>query len=637
MNKVILKYLTLDNFKGSLKVTIPFNESITKISGVNGVGKTRIFDAFTWLLFGKVTKDRTDFDIKDTANSERNRQEHIVEGQLNDIILKRIFKEKWQKERGAAEATFKGNTTDYFINGVPKTLSEYNQTVNEICDEQTFKLITNPMFFNSLKWEERRKVLFKIADCPSDTVLMEQNEQFTELVQIVTGRKLEDFKSELAAKKKPIKDELKQIPSRIDEVSKSLLPELEWKTIETDIQSKEKQISNIDLQIENANKSNDNLIKENSKIQTQINELTSKKFDIERKIKEISNIKFNEINQEIIEKQGQQKQIKSQIKELNTQIEQNEIRIKNGQAETLKLRTEWANENEKELKFNDNEFICPACNRPFETSDIEAKKTGMFTFFNTAKQKKLQDISELGKKYKSNTDKLIDENKEFDVQIRIKESAIKLIKVPEPLKQNELNFTKNEEWKKIVAEINESKSKIKTITEINNNDLKTQKFNLQSEVDGLKVQLNSKSLRDNQLERINELKRSEKTLAQSIADIEKKEFKIQEFTAFKINSISDKINSMFITCTWDLFRTLVNGNIEECCDCMVHGVSWHTNLNQGHKVKIGIEIINVISHFYNISTPIFIDNKESLTGDLDSESQMIYLIHDENQHTLKIE
>lgn len=52
-----LKKLILENFKGIKQLKIDFS-NVTNIFGDNGVGKTTIFDAFTWLMFGKDSTDK---------------------------------------------------------------------------------------------------------------------------------------------------------------------------------------------------------------------------------------------------------------------------------------------------------------------------------------------------------------------------------------------------------------------------------------------------------------------------------------------------------------------------------------------------------------------------------------------------
>ena len=71
MKDLILKKIQLTNFKGIRNLCVEFDEQMTTISGANGIGKTTIFDAFTWVLFGKDSDDRKQFNIKTLDQSGR--------------------------------------------------------------------------------------------------------------------------------------------------------------------------------------------------------------------------------------------------------------------------------------------------------------------------------------------------------------------------------------------------------------------------------------------------------------------------------------------------------------------------------------------------------------------------------------
>src|SRR5690606_35241887 len=166
MKSILIKTLLIKNFKGLENLKVNF-ESITDIFGANASGKTTIFDAFTWILFGKDSQDRKDFEIKNTKNLDLNRQDHEVECVLlidnDETVIKRIFREKWVKQKGALEPTFVGNETLFYWNELPLKQSEFQQRINLLLDEKIFKLITNPLAFNSMKWQERRAILIDIA------------------------------------------------------------------------------------------------------------------------------------------------------------------------------------------------------------------------------------------------------------------------------------------------------------------------------------------------------------------------------------------------------------------------------------------------------------------------------------------
>ncbi|MDA6131042.1 ATP-binding protein, partial [Escherichia coli] len=87
-----------------------------KVYGDNATGKTTLFDAFIWLLFDKDSQNKKEFSIKTLrSGKEIHNLEHEVEGVflLDDkqLILRKVFTEKWTKKRGSANAEFTGHTT----------------------------------------------------------------------------------------------------------------------------------------------------------------------------------------------------------------------------------------------------------------------------------------------------------------------------------------------------------------------------------------------------------------------------------------------------------------------------------------------------------------------------------------------
>ena len=75
-----IKSITLRNFKGLRDVSFDFDGRNATIIGDNGTGKTTIFDALTWVLFGKDSHNSTDIDIKtiDATGEPMHRAEHFV-------------------------------------------------------------------------------------------------------------------------------------------------------------------------------------------------------------------------------------------------------------------------------------------------------------------------------------------------------------------------------------------------------------------------------------------------------------------------------------------------------------------------------------------------------------------------------
>ena len=179
---IVLHEMRLKNFKGLQDVKVKFDAKDNKVFGDNETGKTTLQDAFLWVLFGKDSQNKTDFDIKtlDEDNNVIHGLEHEVEAKLSinkaETFLKKVYKENWTKKRGEAERTLTGHTTDYFINHVPVKKKEYDEYINNIVDEDIFKLITNVLYFNTqLDWKKRRGLLIEICGDITDESVIESN------------------------------------------------------------------------------------------------------------------------------------------------------------------------------------------------------------------------------------------------------------------------------------------------------------------------------------------------------------------------------------------------------------------------------------------------------------------------------
>ena len=215
--------LLLQNFKGIKHLEINADGANLKIYGDNATGKTTVFDAFTWVLFGKDSLGRSDFGIKtqDENGNVIHNLEHTVECELaidNSILtLKKIYAEKWTKKRGSAEADFSGHETKYFINEVPSTKKEYEQKIAMYIDESLFKTITNPLYFNEhLKWQDRRAILLSLCnENISDEDILARSPEFSPLLDELKGRTVSEYSKIIKSRQSAINDELKAIPQRI--------------------------------------------------------------------------------------------------------------------------------------------------------------------------------------------------------------------------------------------------------------------------------------------------------------------------------------------------------------------------------------------------------------------------------------
>lgn len=661
MKKIELLQLSLLNFKGVRELKIDFG-SVTNVFGTNGTGKTTICDAFLWLFFGKDSTDRKDFQIKtlDAQNNVYHKMSHEVTARIrvdgDEVVIRRTFKENWPTKRGTATETFSGHTTAFYWNDVPMNETEYKKKVSAIVDENLFKLITNTGYFSSLKWQDRRNVLEQMAGTITNEMVFEAisnpDIDFGPLMNALGQKKtLAEFKSEINSKKKMIKDEKELLPSRIDEAKRGMPAFMSYDTIEkelakaeADLVQVEELINNKALQAQDKQRQVNEKVVELQKISARLHQIES---DEKSKVSEAKNNREADIRQlrhTLNIKQNDRIQLSKDIESLHTR---KSARL----ASKESLSKQWHSVNTETVLFNDKEFKCPTCNREFDSSKIEEKKQEMTENFNANKSRRLAEITQNGQQ-------LAKDIEGIDAQIAVNESNLKAIvasitaleaQIDEKVKQHDsLSINDQEQYEKALAtnqeyhaakaRIDELNAEISTPITMDDNDaeLKKTRSDIQSIITDCKSKLATKAQRTRQEERIKELENQESELAIEQARLEGIEFSIFTFEEAKMNMLQERVNLKFSLVKFKMFEDQINGGRVPCCETLVNGVPY-SDVNTAGKVQAGLDIINTLCQHYNISAPIFIDNRESVVELPESESQIVNLWVSESDQVLRIE
>lgn len=642
MKKVILKSLSLTNWKGEKQRTTEFNEVETTISGENGLGKTRHFDAFMWLLFGKDSQDRKDFNIKSIVDGKPlEKVECEVSGVLyvdgDEISLRRAYVEDWVKPRGQVEQVFKGNHTETYWNDTPVNVSEYQKRINAIIDDSVFKMVTNPLFFANMKWQDQREQLFQLAGTITDNEIAAGNPEFATLLDKISGKSLVDFKRELSSRKKRLKDDLAQIQPRIDQTSR-LMPGKE------DYSDLERQLVEIDTEIATIDKS---IADKTTAIRQQYEGVQAKQQEINNLKQKRQKVLFDEQNRvheaafaANANRRELESNIKSTEKELETmqrgvRLSQQEVnavqdRILSKKREIEGLRTSWYDENAKEYQGDDN---CPECGQLLpEERRSEARQ--MFANNKTSKLSHItakggdlnKEVVEVEQDLANATKSLETAQKELqakrDLLVSLNQELIALPMVEESdIKPEEIH-----EYVQLTGQIKSLEATLDNGTEqIDTTDLQNRKKGFQQMRDEVKGRLASRDLISKYTAEIASLDKQGKDLAQQITDAEREEYTIQNFTKAKIDECERRINGLFSMVRFKLFDYTIDGNESETCIALVDGVPF-PSVNTAGKVNAGLDIINALTRFYGITAPIFIDGRESVNRLIKTESQIINLV-----------
>lgn len=667
MKTIKIKSITLTNFKGVLKLLLNFEHN-TDVFGANGTGKSTVYDAFLWLLFGKNAEEKKDFSIKNTVNTSLNRQEHEVEGIFeidgSQVVLKKIYKEKWTKKRGEETAEYSGNETLYYWNEVPMQQKEFQMKVNGIMNETIFKLITNPYALNLMKWQDRRGIITQMAGEFTDQQIAAGNPEYEKLLANLTQDKtMSEYLKQIKASVDKQKKELKEIPTRIDEISKTKPLSYDFQNLKTQLETKELLITQKEVLISNKSEALNTVLKSNEAAKRSASNLRSEISEIETQTKtkannsnKVDNSVLNGLETSLATKKGELSTAETTLVTINGLITS-----KNSDIDALKTqmdakRTEWENENGKKLSFEENSFCCPTCQRAFEESDIETKKSEMKTKFQNDKALNLAEINRQGGLLKTQKENLESELETLNTRLSNGETLISNLKIEvETIESNiasekakttnvipvdvEAVFNKmlseNTVYQSKKTELQNVEATIQEEPKVDDAQLKEEKRVILEEIEDIKTKLRNEQQITLVDGRINELKEQESKLAQDIANVEKTQFLIEQFEKDKMTAIENNVNSKFRIVKFKMFEDQVNGGESPACEIMVNDVPF-SDANTASKINAGIDIISTLCQFYQVSAPIFIDGAESIHDILSTDSQLIRLVVSESDKTLRV-
>lgn len=643
VNNIGLKSLFIKNFKGIRNLGINFG-STTNIYGDNGIGKTTIHDAFTFLLFDKDSSNSSKFDVQplDKDNKPIHNLETVIEAILNidgyDVTLKRVYKEKYSKVRGKSIEEFKGYESTYYIDEVPKKLNEYKAYISDLIDENIFKLVTNPNYFSSLPWKDRRVILTKITgDAPSEDVIS-HNKQLEPLAKYIISKSIDDFIKANKSKINQLKKDRQQIPSRIDEVNNSI-HELDFDGLEIQKRGLVAALKSVEEKIIDKSKVDEEFYKIKNDILVKQHEVNRLRLELKSSI----NKPLETLQQEIRVAEYEISCAARAIKEL----ESSNLRKRDFIDKSLKVKRESLLDKYNKTKsiifeFDESKCICPTCKRRLDETNIEEMKKELEKNHNDNVANMIKINIQEGKSVKDQIENCESEIIDNNEQIKALNSKISIISDSLNNLRSRLSGMKQEDaidTQEIIdlnKEISILESRMINFKQEDTSELKVKKQSLQKSIQELDSQLTLKNINEKSSKRILDLEQEEKVLNEKIAELEGLEILSEDFIRSKVELLEDKVNSNFKYVKFKMFREQINGGLEECCEPCVDGVPYSTNLNNAAKINAGIDIINTLCRHYNISAPIFVDNAEGINNMIYTESQIIRLVVSKDEE-LKVE
>ena len=646
MKQIKLESISMIGFRGERERTTTFSPKETTIKGANGLGKSRHFDAFLWLLFGKDREGREDHNVKTVVDGKTIDKAPcevsatiLVDGEK--VTIRRSLSENWVKPRGQVDEVFKGNTTGVYWNDVPVSVTEYKKRVKELVDEGIFKIITNPLFFPSMPWKAQRDQLFTLAGAVTEEEIAKDNPEFQAILDRLSGKSLSDFRKEVSARKKKLKADLEKVQPKIDQ-TRSLIPEAE------DEASLQEQLEETEQEIKSVTRASEDVAERirqagsaSALRQQRIEELKAH----QRKLVADEARRADEATyaQGATRRELEQKldTAKREIADLRKEAERHDklaqsklSSISDYEAKIEELRTKWMEVNSS---VYDGDTACPHCHQSLPEDQLDQAKA----IWQSAKDANLEKLKNSANEYKeaieeckadteANTLKCAEFIAKADtLALELPAMEKSLASIPSADKVAPRPAEQLEWYSKLEAEIQELSSVVDTVETESTEVYRLRRKELEAVRDEIRDKLSKVSLRKEYEAKIVELEAEGKKLAQLIADAEREEYTAAQLSIRKIEECEKRINGLFKHVTFKLFDYTIEDkdkeNPIECCVPLIDGVPF-TVANTAKQVNAGIEIINALSRFYGVSAPIFIDNRESVQSLIDTESQIINLV-----------
>lgn len=634
---VKLLKLYVENFRGIKNfVLTPDGRSVT-VQGGNGTGKSTLMAAFLWLLTGKDAQGRENYNVfpLGTDGNRLSGCSPTVTATLSmpdghTLILQRSICERWTKRRGSAETEYNGDETRYFIDEVPVSAGEYSSAIFGVFPEKLLPLLLNAVWFSeqTKDYKERRRLLLEQFGSLQPADVFTANPELSDLESMLGTHSVDEFSRICTERRKRYKDSLSALPARIDENRKQLHPVSDARAVKNERSKLNVEIAKLQYEIEHttADAVQRHNQQELEKVQQYLEMIPNKR----RVLESSSNAGWLEEHNRRIDDAARGKQnamcrVETLAAELRSLNRERDLLA----AERDRLRVEWVEVNRT---VPDIAQTCPTCGQALPAELVQEAQEN----FNVSKSERLSDIAAKGAKAAQDVEKMEKKSARLREDLDTCERAAKaaaaaydmVIAEKPPVTQMGLFAELDAEETNLKAKAEELRQAIQASAQAAEQVVqeKRQKLaDMQAQSDAMTSRL-AEIDRNAALEtRIQELEAEQRDTLHQLEEAERGLSMCEEYTRTLVTLLTERVNKHFPTVRFKLFEQQKNGGLREVCEAMVDGVPYGA-LNTASKMQANVEIVQAFSRAADISLPLFLDNRESVTDlTLPDEMQVINL------------
>ena len=635
---ILLKSLDLVHFKCFNVLHLDFHEGVNNIYGENAAGKTSVYDALTWLLFNKDSAGAARPDIKPHHAPAGTMPEvtAVLEVDGEPIKLRKVLREKWEKPRGSSIERYAGDTRDYYIDDVPLAENEYKRRIAELIDERQFKLLTDVWAVTKgMHWKDRRTLLAEICGLPEDKQLLATAPQFAELTEKVGRRTVDEYKSVLMKQRKDMNANLNTLPVRVDECSRmvSELESLDFAAARAEsdrLQAERERLQGEIVKLSNntlaaqARNERDELKNQLSELEVENNaHLASQRVPVEDETPALT---------------AALDRAKHEADRLTRTIAQETDYIASGETRLNYYRARWRAIDAEPFTAD----RCPTCGQVFPAERLAESRAAFAEHQKQRKDVLLEDSKMVKQGIAAAKDRLLAaETALKTAQDEVQKAQITLDSYTPPVEITPENLPDYDRRKgAILTLIADADKRIDRLT----GDTEQERRRLETALSAVTAEklrhdavlAKEQTLADTR-RRIADLQAEQRTAAAEVEQMDRLIAMCEEFTRYRVQAITESVNSKFRLTRWRLFTEQVNGGLADCCEPMDRNGSTFEGTNNAMKINIGMDIIDTLSAHFGRRVPLFVDNAESVTHLQPIGSQVVRLVVSEQDKELRIE
>lgn len=594
----------------------------TVLSGQNEVGKSTVKRIILDVLN---CHDENDREITGIRPHDENGVEiddvDIVRAVTFEIDGKGKTLKKVTRQKRNKKGEITGSVTDYSINDVPYKMADYNQYINDnMAELGVLPFCLNAMTLLNKSQAEQRLALASYFGTRTDEEICDMFPQFAEIKPMFDDGDVDQLKKVCRGKlngtggrngSKGLIKERDEISTRIDTIH-STNEYTDLAELELQKKSYEPQLKEVEDKLSDYSK----ILEDKQKATEDIMSLKFELSDMERKANAENQKKRMELQLQFDGYNASIHKTESMIRTGKTSIKTSEREIEDCTRDLEKVRVDW--KKAKELAFDESSVDCPMCGQRLPEDKIGSMKAE----FEERKAKNLKALEDKGNALSSTSKELKQAIEDKKNEIADLETELTGLTTGHDAVAKELgdlptdiDMTDNSEYQALKAKIEKKEEALADENDTSEliRKLKNERSELLRQVLSVdtKIELgvaNNKRIDDS----IADLEDKRTDLNQEIADWERKFDLLKEFTRKKNELLQADVNKYLEFATAKLFRPLLNGDTEECCDFVYNGEAYARNLNHGARMLTEVDICRAFQKVASVNFPIIIDDTESV-------------------------